>query len=631
MKMYFPLMVLALLCGRLFSQNPVNGFGNITAISGKTLTLSSVTEAYDTFEDGEYVIIMQMQDDAIGTNTTNATTFGDLGSIQSAGLFEVNIISSHTEVSGLPNTIVLQNPLLNTYHIGPNASVQVISYPQLGTPNYATSSNIGTAAWNGTIGGVTALYVPGTLTLNHSITANGAGFRGGVKNTPNGYSACDNATYVTTLATRYAGKGEGIYKVSNAGFGAARGKILNGGGGGNDVNSGGGGGGNYSAGGNGGLGWVPAGTGCSPGVGGLAGLSLSSYINPSRVYLGGGGGGGHENDGVGTTGGNGGGIILIKAGTIQSSACTVSITANGNTPANALNDGSGGGGSGGSIVFQVNTFSITGSCPLTISSSGGNGGFSNTAGSVHGGGGGGGQGAVIFSGAQPTVNVTTSTAPGIGGLSCVGCTGTVSGAAGGGPANSGIISNSTGVLPVELLNFSAQLNTDHTVLVYWRTALEVGCDHFVVERMSGNTANGKDLSPAVPSKGNNSYYTYTDEGPMRGENYYRLRQVDQDGQLHYSDWVNVPVDWTPGDLVTMYPNPLAEGGQLTFEFAGLQQATADISIFNVSGMHLLQQQLQLSKDVRRYDLDLPGIQTGTYIVRIAMADRVFYKKLIILR
>lgn len=630
MKAYFPHIVLALLCGHLFSQNPVNGFGNITAISGKTLTVNSVSETYDTFEDGEYVIIMQMQDDAIGTNTPNVSSFGNLGSIQSAGLFEVNIISSHTEVSGLPNTIVLQNALLNTYHTGANSSVQIISYPQLGTPNYATSSNIVTAAWNGTIGGVTALYVPGTLTLNNSITANGAGFRGGVKNTPNGYSACDNATYTSTLATRYAGKGEGIYKVTNTGFGAARGKILSGGGGGNDVNAGGGGGGNYSAGGGGGLGWVPAGTGCSPGVGGLGGLSLSSFINPSRVYLGGGGGGGHENDGVGTAGGNGGGIILIKADILQTSACSVSITANGNTPANASNDGSGGGGAGGSIVFQVNTFSVTGACPLTISSSGGNGGFSNTSGSVHGGGGGGGQGAIIFSGPQPTVNVTTTTAPGSGGLSCVGCTGTVSGTAGGGPANSGVIPNSTGVLPVELLNFSAQLNKDQTVLVYWRTALELNCDHFVVERMTGDLSSIKELSSVMP-KGNNSYYPYTDESPVLGENYYRLRQVDQDGQVHYTNWVNLLVEKTPGDIVSMYPNPLAAGEQLVLEFSDLSLGTADISIITMSGKELLKQQFLLSKGTQRYILGLPGIQSGTYVARISLADRVVYKKLILLR
>ncbi|HOZ88057.1 MAG TPA: hypothetical protein PL029_09875, partial [Bacteroidia bacterium] len=70
-----------------FSQNPINAYAAVTAISGTSLSVSFVNETYHSFENGGYVILMQMQDNVIGTNTTNASTFGDLGSIQSAGLF----------------------------------------------------------------------------------------------------------------------------------------------------------------------------------------------------------------------------------------------------------------------------------------------------------------------------------------------------------------------------------------------------------------------------------------------------------------------------------------------------------------------------------------------------------------
>jgi Na+-transporting NADH:ubiquinone oxidoreductase subunit NqrC len=38
-------------------QAQVNAYAKVTAISGKTLTLSSVTETYHTFEDGEKIIM----------------------------------------------------------------------------------------------------------------------------------------------------------------------------------------------------------------------------------------------------------------------------------------------------------------------------------------------------------------------------------------------------------------------------------------------------------------------------------------------------------------------------------------------------------------------------------------------
>ena len=167
----------------------------------------------------------------------------------------------------------------------------------------------------------------------------------------------------------------------------------------------------------------------------------------------------HENVGNGTVGGKGGGIVLIKATNIRTTgACAVSISANGATAANGSNDGGGGAGAGGSILLQVSSFSVTGTCPLTVSSNGGNGGSSVTSG-VHGGGGGGGQGVVIYSIAQPTTNVTTSTALGTGGTSCSGCPASANGATAPGSGNLGVINSSAGPLPIELISFEGKANT----------------------------------------------------------------------------------------------------------------------------------------------------------------------------
>ncbi|MBL7936493.1 MAG: hypothetical protein JNM51_11875, partial [Bacteroidia bacterium] len=364
----------------------LNAYAKVTNINdaNTTFTVTNVNEASHTFTVGGSVIIMQMQDDVIGTNTTNIASFGNLGAIANAGVYEIGIISARSPAAGTPTTITLSSPLAGTYNTGANSSVQLITLRDLGA-NYTTTATISGLTWDGNVGGVIAIQVTNTLTLNNSISANGIGFAGGTKN-PNGYSACESTTYATAIATRYSGKGEGIYKRTNAAFAGARGKILNGGGGGNDVNSGGGGGGNYSEGGSGGLGWVPAGTGCSPSVGGLGGISLNGQISATRIFMGGGGGAGHQNDGNGTEGGKGGGIVLIKAKNIRTTgACAVSISANGATAANGSNDGGGGAGAGGSILLQVSSFSVTGTCPLTVSSNGGNGGSSVTSG-VHGGG-----------------------------------------------------------------------------------------------------------------------------------------------------------------------------------------------------------------------------------------------------
>ncbi|MBC7862227.1 MAG: hypothetical protein IAF38_04580, partial [Bacteroidia bacterium] len=71
-----------------FSQTPVNGYARVTAINDSTLTLSNVDEQYDTFEDGEQIILMQMQGATV-SDSSNSANFGNISSIGSAGLYEV--------------------------------------------------------------------------------------------------------------------------------------------------------------------------------------------------------------------------------------------------------------------------------------------------------------------------------------------------------------------------------------------------------------------------------------------------------------------------------------------------------------------------------------------------------------
>lgn len=592
----------------------MNAYAKVSNINGgkTTFTVTNVNQASHTFTVGGDVIIMQMQDDVIGTNTTNIAAFGDLSGIANAGTYEIRTISARSPAAGTPTTITFSSPLSGTYNTGANSSVQLITLRDLGA-NYTTTANISGLAWDGNVGGVIAIQVTNTLTLNNSISANAIGFDGGTKNTPNGYSTCDNSTYATAIATRYAGKGEGIYKRTNAAFAGGRGKILSGGGGGNDVNSGGGGGGNYSAGGTGGLGWVPAGTGCSPSAGGLGGLALNGQISASRVFMGGGGGAGHENDGVGTAGGKGGGIIFIKATNIRTTGtCAISITADGATAANGSNDGTGGAGAGGSIVMQVSTYSITGTCPLTIRSNGGNGGSSVTGGSVHGGGGGGGQGVVIYSTAQPTVNVTTTTAPGTGGSSCTGCAASTNGVAGTGPSNSGIVNSSSGPLPIELVSFTGTPATG-MVELHWTTATEINNDYYTVEKSS----DALEFTELGTLKANNtistSQYQLNDTKPFIGTNYYRLKQTDFDGSFTYSNII--AINFNEHIKFSVFPNPKLQHESLIISFDNDYVADVNFNVYDITGKCVFTKMINVINQ-REVKIENMNLSAGIYSVRL---------------
>ena len=305
---------------------------------------------------GQKVLIIQMQ--GANINEDNNAGFGNITSIGSCGLFELAVIDSIAN-----NEIFLENILIHSYDT--NGKVQLISIPD--AENATVASSLSALSWNGDTGGVIAIWIDQTLTLNANIQADGSGFRGGNPLINDGNDCTwlinQNNYFYGINNWRGARKGEGIATFIN-GKEAGRGAQATGGGGGNDHNAGGGGGANLSTGGNGGVNDEPAFFGCDgdfPGIGG------KTYSTINRAFLGGGGGAGHENNNSATAGGNGGGIILIKAQNIIANG--FSLSANGIAAANTSGEGAGGGGAAGTIILDVADIGN-----LQLSLKGGNGG-----------------------------------------------------------------------------------------------------------------------------------------------------------------------------------------------------------------------------------------------------------------
>lgn len=627
------LIPLSILFLKTKAQVIYNSYAKVSNISGTTMTVTNLTEPTSySFAATEQLIIMQMQDNVIGTNTTNVSTFGDINSIQSAGLWEVKTINTINR-SGTTATITLTSALVNSYNTGSNSSLQIISFKSLSAAAFTTSNNITATAWDGSIGGVVAIQVGTDLTLQHTVSTNTLGFKGGTVSVNNSGAQCTSASSTVYIINnnQRGFKGESIYLNTDVNFQNGRGKIANGGGGGNHHNGGGGGGGNWTAGGLGGNGY----NNCTsnPG-GGLGGLSLSSYIVQNRIFMGGGGGGGQRNDGNGTRGGNGGGIIIIKANRlITGSTCTtaISITANGETAGNGSNDGMGGGGAAGTIIMQINSFSLSATCPLIVTANGGNGGTSNT-GAPHAGGGGGAQGVVVFSAAQPTANITVTTNNGTPGCNnnsspCSNSAGAPSGTNG-----NGILTTIGGVLPIDLLSFKAQKQGNH-VLLSWSTSSEKNNNYFEIERSSDAinfTQIEKIKSKAKNGNSNKALeYSTKDLSPLSGISYYRLKQTDLNGSSKHYQALSVNNPQISNVKIAVYPNP--NNGQFTIDFSGIDKSyDLDIYVYNTSGKQLHLQHLDAGFDLNSINIaPYEQLTPGLYICTIVSQGVKFPVKVVV--
>ena len=116
------------------------------------------------------------------------------------------------------------------------------------------------------------------------------------------------------------------------------------------------------------------------------------------------------------------------------------------------------------------------------------------------------------------------------------------------------------------------------------------------------------------------HYSLKDNAPFNGMNYYRMIQVDLDGTKHIQDKV-VSVEFHKNGKVIITPNPVKEN-KLSFNFNTLSQRDILIDILDLRGEVLRSQALRAEKGKNYFDVDLPGMVEGIYLLRVVQQGEV---------
>jgi hypothetical protein len=112
-------------------------------------------------------------------------------------------------------------------------------------------------------------------------------------------------------------------------------------------------------------------------------------------------------------------------------------------------------------------------------------------------------------------------------------------------------------MPITLTSFTAKAN-DNVADIFWTVASQTNNDFFTIERT--NTVNGGIIKPVGIVMGagicsQSKDYSFTDESPLKGISYYRLKQTDFDGRVTYYNWAAVEIKSTAEFSINVYPNP----------------------------------------------------------------------------
>lgn len=189
-------------------------------------------------------------------------------------------------------------------------------------------------------------------------------------------------------------------------------------------------------------------------------------------------------------------------------------------------------------------------------------------------------------------------------------------------------------LPVELTNFSISPK-GNSALLSWSTSNEVNNYGFYVERTS-NKANSfwENVGFILGSGYSNSpqSYYFLDSSISSGKYYYRLKQVDNDGQYAYSpivhfDNIDKPKNYA---LFQNYPNPFNPSTRIRYSIP--QDGFVTLKIYNSLGEEI-KTIVNQSQNSGQYEVDLnaSNLAGGIYFYELRCNDFIQVRKLVVIK
>jgi subtilisin-like proprotein convertase family protein len=168
-------------------------------------------------------------------------------------------------------------------------------------------------------------------------------------------------------------------------------------------------------------------------------------------------------------------------------------------------------------------------------------------------------------------------------------------------------------LPIGLVSFDATAVNNNSVRLNWETSSEQNNDYFVVERsLSG--ADGWEEIAQVGGAGNSQtplYYDAIDNMPLNGVSYYRLKQVDFNGQLRTHDMESVYIDIAGVSDLVIFPNPATDLVTLKGDLVSL----STFKLLNAMGQDVRMNVSSYKQGDGTLVLDISSLRSGVYMVK----------------
>jgi mannose/cellobiose epimerase-like protein (N-acyl-D-glucosamine 2-epimerase family) len=196
-------------------------------------------------------------------------------------------------------------------------------------------------------------------------------------------------------------------------------------------------------------------------------------------------------------------------------------------------------------------------------------------------------------------------------------------------------------VPIQLASFTARHRGQRQVLLEWTTLSEINNYGFEVMKASGSPSIFVTIPRSfVPGHGTTIVphsYSFTDTAASNGRWYYRLKQIDFDGSVHFTHSISVDVPTTVRELVPEkfaleqnYPNPFNPTTEVRYQMSEISNVS--LTVCDVLGRQvatLVNGRLEPGTYAAKFDAS--NLSSGVYYYQLRAGGFVETKRMIVLR
>ncbi len=164
--------------------------------------------------------------------------------------------------------------------------------------------------------------------------------------------------------------------------------------------------------------------------------------------------------------------------------------------------------------------------------------------------------------------------------------------------------------------------------VDWVTEYDSNVDRYEIEKSDNNRQFTKaGIVLAYANKLLTNTYTWLDNIPNEGYNYYRIKEVDKTGGVQYSEVVNVKTS-DKKESFEVYPNPLT-GDHLTVRLNNIVSGKYTVNLLNANGQRMFSKIINHEGGSASETITCnSGFPAGYYNVQITGNGKSFIKRVV---